>query len=346
MEILKPPRLEPGSTVAAISLSSGAAERFPRVYAAAKRELERSLGVRVIETPHALKSSAWLYRHPEARAADLHWALEHPEVRAVVSTIGGYESVRTLPFVDLGLIRRHPKILLGFSDTTTAHTAFARAGVVSFYGPSLLAGFADLPHYPYTEAWARRVLQAPWRGPFAPAERWTDDLSRWEAADDEAERQRPRAWRGAGGWRWLQGEARAEGRLIGGCADVLEMLKGTRWWPGARLWEGAVLLLETSEEVPPPSQVEYWLRNYASQGILEGLAGLVLARARGYTPEMRAQLHDGVRKVLAEVGRAEMPVLAEVDCGHTTPMLTLPLGCRVALEPAADAFELLEPGVL
>lgn len=107
--IRKPPRLRAGDTIAAVSLSSGLAAQLPDRYAAGKRQLEEAFCLKVIEAPNALASDEWLYRHPEARAADLHWALENPDVRAVVSTIGGDDSIRLLPYLDLDLIRAHPQ---------------------------------------------------------------------------------------------------------------------------------------------------------------------------------------------------------------------------------------------
>ena len=144
---------------------------------------------------------------------------------------------------------------------------------------------------------------------------------------------------------WLQGEARGEGHLLGGCADVLEMLKGTRWWPPLEDWRGAVLYLETSEEAPPPNLVEYWLRNYASQGILPVLSALLLARPYGYTDEMKEELYRVVKKVLAEGGLEGLPVVANMDFGHTSPMMVLPNGCRVSVDPVARRVEVLEAGV-
>ena len=123
------------------------------------------------------------------------------------------------------------------------------------------------------------------------------------------------------------------------------MLKGTRWWPEPALWRGAVLFFETSEDRPSPDQVEYWLRNYATQGILDEAAALLIARPRGYTPEQKEALRQAVKKVLLEVDRADMPVVMDVDIGHTTPMMTLPLGCRVAVDAGQRVVELLEPAV-
>jgi LD-carboxypeptidase N-terminal domain len=120
--MVKPARLRPGDTVAAISLSSGFPALMPHRYAAGKRQIEEAFGVKVIETPNAMRDPDWLYRNPKARADDLHWALRNDAVRAIFSTIGGYESVRILPHLDHELIGKHPKIMMGSSDTTVTLT--------------------------------------------------------------------------------------------------------------------------------------------------------------------------------------------------------------------------------
>lgn len=342
---VKPERLRPGDTVATVSLSSGLLGDFPHVYACAKRNLQR-LGVTVTEAPNAARDEAWLYRHPEARADDLHWALSEPEVRGIISAIGGYESVRILPYLDRKALRQHPKIFLGFSDTTVQHTAFLNAGVVSFHGPSMLAGIATLSAYPYALESLHHTLftgTAPLELTSAPG--WTNGFLDWNDPDFAAKADTPLPLEPSQGLVWLQGEARAEGHLIGGNVEVLEMLKGTPWWPEAALWRGAIVYLETSEEVPPVSNVEYWLRNYASQGILQGLAGLLLARPYGYDEAGQTALHRAVRKVLLECGREDLPVVTNLDFGHTTPTLCLPNGCRAAIDPVQRRVEVLEAGV-
>jgi muramoyltetrapeptide carboxypeptidase LdcA involved in peptidoglycan recycling len=345
MNLIKPKRLQVGDTVAAISLSSGLAGRFPQAYETAKKNLEDIYGLKVISTPHALKDPDWIYQHPKERAEDLHWALENSEVKGIISMIGGYESVRILPYLNPDLICKHPKVFIGFSDTTIQHMAFLNAGVTSFYGPSMLAGIANLRAYPYMLESFRQALFEGHTGPWQAAPQWSETFLDWATPDYAAKAHEPLGLQEGEGWQWLQGEKRVEGPLIGGCIEVLEMLKGTRWWPKPELFQNAVLYLETSEEAPPISAVEYWLRNYASQGILETIAGLLWARPANYSTEMKVQLYQGIRKVLAEIGREDMPVVANLDIGHTTPMMVLPNGCKVALDPHQKRLELLEAGV-
>ena len=145
--MIKPRALRRGDRVAAISLSSGWANVFPGAYRDGKRQLEEGFGIQVVESRHALADSAWLAAHPEARAADLVEVLRDPSIHGIVSTIGGDDSIRILPFLDLSVIRENPKVFLGFSDTTVTHFAFLKAGVTSFYGPSIMAGFTRTVDY-------------------------------------------------------------------------------------------------------------------------------------------------------------------------------------------------------
>ncbi|WP_019587999.1 S66 family peptidase [Deinococcus apachensis] len=329
---VRPPRLLPGSRVAALSLSSGFVAEVTGRYHAGVRQVAGAFGWEVMPAPNALRGSEYLDRNPQARADDLHWALGNPEIHGMVSIIGGDDSVRLLPFLDLGLIRAHPKVFLGFSDSTVTLSQFLRAGVMAYHGPALLTDLAENGgiHRFVAEGVRRAVVDEPRPFDLRPAPEWTEFRQDWA---DETLQEFRRPFQRGDGWVWLQGEAAAEGHLMGGCLEVLDMLNGTPGWPSPGVWDGAVLALETSEDVPPPAQVGYWLRNYAAQGILPRAAGLLLARPRGYTPEMVESLYTWVRRVLAECGRPEMPVVANVDFGHTSPQLTLPLGGQARLDP-------------
>ena len=346
MTLVRPPRLRPGDTIATVSLSSGMAGALPHRYQAGKRQLEETFAVRVVEAPNSQREADFLYRNPQARVDDLCWALTEPDVAGIVSNIGGSESVRLLPLLDLDLIRKNPKVFMGFSDTTIQHVAFFNAGVVSFYGPSLLTDLAEnCGIHPYTtEAVHRALFSAEPMGDLAAAPEWTEQFLDWGVPSNQ---QRRRTFQPNPGWIWVQGDDHdpVEGHLVGGCMEVLEMLKGTRWWPEPSAWKDAVLFFETSEVAPEPWLVEEWLRNYASQGILEAAAGILFSRPHRYTMEKKLQLHEAVRKVLAEIGRPGLPVVADMDFGHTSPMCVLPNGCRARIDPAGRRVSLLEAGV-
>ncbi|MBC7644009.1 MAG: LD-carboxypeptidase, partial [Thermoleophilia bacterium] len=141
--MILPPALKAGDTVAALTLSWGGPGAVPGRYLAGKSQLEREFGVTVVELPMTLQSPEYVAAHPELRAADLHAALRDPAIAGIVSTIGGDDSIRILPHLDLELIAAHPKVFLGYSDSTCTHMAFLAAGVTSYYGPSILSGFGE-----------------------------------------------------------------------------------------------------------------------------------------------------------------------------------------------------------
>ena len=346
MALQKPKMLASGDRIATVSPSWGGPGTFPQRYAAGKRQLETEFGVTVVEMAHTMADAGWISANPQARAQDLMAAFADPSIAGIFCTIGGEDSIRLLPYLDLEVIRANPKVFLGFSDTTSPHLACYAAGLTSFYGPSIMAGFAENGGmHRYTVDGVRRVLfntEPPGLVPLN-TEGWTDERLEW--GDPTLQDQR-RQMQPADAPRALQGTGIAEGHLLGGCAEVLEMVKGTAWWPGLDAWRGAILFIETSEEAPPPGFFRWWLRNYAAQGILGVLSGIILARPdpKG-DPHYRDKLERVLTTVLAETGLSGLPVLSGLDFGHTQPMLTLPYGARARIDCATGRFSILEAGV-
>ena len=140
--MIKPPRLNPGDKVATISPSWGGPSVFPHRYQAGVRQLEAEFGLEVIEMPNTLKDANWLACNPEARADDLMQAFNDPSIKGIITTIGGDDSIRLLPYVDLSVIHSNPKVFMGYSDATISHMLCFKTGLVSFYSPAIMAGFA------------------------------------------------------------------------------------------------------------------------------------------------------------------------------------------------------------
>ncbi|MGI4875843.1 MAG: S66 family peptidase [Janthinobacterium lividum] len=343
MPLVKPKALQPGDKVAVISLSWGGAGELPARYEQGKKQLQATFGLEVVETTHALKSAQWLSDNPRARAQDLMEAFADPTIKAIISTIGGDDSCRILRYIDLEIIRQNPKIFLGFSDSTITHLLCLKAGFTSFYGTSLLVGFAENGGmFPYQIADIQRTLfSANAVGAVPPNEAgWTSELLDWS---DSSLQHTNRKLVPSAGWNFLQGDHLVQGRLIGGCLEALESLKGTAFWPSPAQWTDAILFFETSEVRPEPDYFRWWLRNYAQQGILHAAKGILLGRPdnNAYVQEYNAEL----RKVLGEEGLTDLPVITEMDFGHTSPVFTLPYGVLAQIDGAARTFSLLESGV-
>jgi muramoyltetrapeptide carboxypeptidase LdcA involved in peptidoglycan recycling len=136
------------------------------------------------------------------------------------------------------------------------------------------------------------------------------------------------------------------GRVIGGCAEVLEMLKATALWPPPSYWDGAILFYETSEEAPSDTLVLRWLRNFAAQGILSRLSGLLLARPGGDMDEARREAQKAaVLRALDEADLVDLPVLADLDFGHTDPIATLPYGATAEIDCDSASVIILDSAV-
>jgi muramoyltetrapeptide carboxypeptidase LdcA involved in peptidoglycan recycling len=121
-------------------------------------------------------------------------------------------------------------------------------------------------------------------------------------------------------------------------------LKGSAFWPD---FAGSLLFLETSEEAPSPAAVDGYLTDLEQLGVFDAASGLLIGRPYGYEEEALDSLF---RVVVDRTGHAGIPVLANVDLGHTDPMLTLPIGTHARMDADARTLELLEsptrpPGV-
>jgi muramoyltetrapeptide carboxypeptidase LdcA involved in peptidoglycan recycling len=323
--LLRPRALAPGDRLAAVSLSWGGPGAFPQRYEAGKWQLEEEFGVEVVAMPHALDPPDEVAAHPELRADDLHRALGDPSIAGIVSTIGGDDSIRLLPLLDLDLIRSNPKVFLGFSDATITHMAFLRAGVVSFYGPALMTAFAEsggMHHYACEGV--REVLFSAGTPPAWPEndDGWTVEHLDWSNPENQT---RTRMLTATSGWRWLGGDV-AEGPIVAGCLEVLDWLRGTPWFPDL---EGAVLAVETSEEGLPPPMVSRYFRSLAASGDLHRLAAVLFGRPGGpHVPADEHLVYDEalVSVIRDEVGLPSIPVVTGMDFGHTDPIWTLPQG--------------------
>jgi muramoyltetrapeptide carboxypeptidase LdcA involved in peptidoglycan recycling len=345
--MLKPRKLHPGDKVATVSLSWGGPGEVPHRYQAGKQQLQDEFGITVVEMPHTLAPADWVLRHPQARADDLMQAFADPSIKGIVSTIGGDDSIRILPYLDLDVIRANPKVFMGFSDTVITHMACFKAGLGSFYGPSILAGFGEnCGLFPYMVDSVRRTLFS--SQPVGVIEPntggWTAQALRWTPENQQRRRKLHRSK----GWKWLQGSGIRRGHLLGGCFEVLDWLRGTPFFPPPAAWDGAIMFLESSEEGPPASMLGYTLRSFAAMGILGNLSAILLGRPGGDVP--LRQFADYV-KVLQEVvaeeqGLTDLPLVTHMDFGHTDPVFVLPYGVQAEVDCDAQRFTITESAVV
>ena len=342
LDLVKPKKLCKGDKIAAVSLSWGGAgdEFFLWRYEVGKKRLLEDFGLEVVEMPNTLKGSAFLYEHPEKRAEDLMRAFADPSIKGIFTCIGGQESIRLLPYIDFDVIKNNPKVFLGYSDTTVAHFMCLKGGLSSFYGPSILAEFAEnIQVFDYTKKWVQKNLfDSQPIGQVAPSDVWTSERIEWLQSNQGIAKKMERN----SGYELLQGSGSVCGRLVGGCIEVLEFMKGTDLWnPG--YFDDAILFLETSEDMPDPVHVERCLRNYGAQGILQKVKGILWGKPchHKYYEEYKTAISKVVK---GELG-LDTPVLYNVNFGHTEPKICLPYGALAEINCEHAAFSILESGV-
>ena len=344
----KPQKLHPGDKVATVSLSWGGPGAIPHRYQAGKRQLEEAFGVQVVEMPHTLSEPDWLDVNPKARADDLMQAFSDPSIKAIISTIGGEDSIRLLPYLDLDIIKSNPKVFMGYSDTTITHMVCYKAGLSSFYGPSIMAGFAENGGlFPYMVNAVRRTLFSANPPGTLPAntDGWTVEDLDWDIPENQAIK---RKLQPCHGWNFLRGKGTHSGHLIGGCIEVLDWLRGTDFWPEKQSLENAVIFLETSEEMPSPTAVKRILRAFAAAGVFDQAAGLLIGRPGGQIPPDQFPEYDiAILEVLInELDLTSLPIITNMDFGHTDPMLVLPYGIMVSIDCTRKTISITENAVL
>ena len=257
----------------------------------------------------------------------------------MLASIGGNHSNQLLPLLDFELIREHPKIFQGYSDMTVLHWAIATARRVS--APS--TGRRSSP----SSASSRRSSRTPAatcapRGSAASRSRYepSADLDRRvprleHAAPISTRAARATPERGLGddpGAEQLRGRSSAAvSRRSAGIS------RDRRAWidPG-----GAILLLETSEEAPPPAlRRQRTSPTSSSSASSTRAAALVVARPYGYAADQSERLWEVIAKRTEASG---LPVLANVEAGHTDPMITLPFGVPAELDATRKTLRLHE----
>lgn len=345
LEYIKPSRLRERDTVAIVSQSWGGPNVFPHIYDNGVKNLRETFHIKIREYPTTRAEPRYLREHPEKRAEDINKAFADPAVKGIFSSIGGEDSIRTLPFIDVATARSNPKIFMGYSDCHTIVTYLNGQGLVTYAGPCVMAGFSQLKEFP--EEFSQHVRDILFervdRYQYEPYQFYSERYPEWAVLENTG-KTNPKKQNI--GWKWLQlgNTSKVRGRLFGACMDVLEYMKGTRYWPqDAEFWDEAILFFETSEVKPSPDLVRFWLRNYGAQGILSKIRGLLFGRPVSYSDQEKRKLEESIISVVQnEFKRDDIPIILNMDFGHTDPQSIMPLGVLAEIDSDSKRFSLAE----
>jgi muramoyltetrapeptide carboxypeptidase len=334
--VTRPPLLREGDSVGVVSPSSPVAALRPGRFERGVLGLG-TLGfdVRVAQNARAIRGHT--AGTIEQRLSDLHAMFEDEGVRAIICSIGGYNSNQLLDGLDYGLIRNNPKILMGYSDVSALLLGIHRmTDLVTFLGPSVMVQFGEPggPH-PYTERYFRKTLMnldPP--GVLLPSGLTIHEYLEWDEDDSRPRREEPYY-----GPKTLK-PGRAEGPIVAGNLSTVLVLAGTPYFPDL---EGAILCLEASEE-EPAEWVDRYLFQLRLMGAFEKIAALAVGRAH---PDSGFTAEDSLEQLLLTATEGyDIPIALGFDFGHTDPMFILPVGVRAAADFTGEpALELLESGV-
>lgn len=339
----KPRRLEDGNYIGLVSPSSSLASLVPHRTKRAINALQ-NLGFKIKVGENALVNTNGVAGSDVSRAKDINNFFEDPEIKAIICLIGGLHYNQLIKFIDFNLVSSNPKIFLGYSDATVLHLAFLKkSNLMTFYGPAGLTQFGDYPSpLQYTVDSFRSTLQdTTIIGDIKPSVEWTDELLDWLQNKDSL---RPRCMNRNPGYYWLR-EGNATGPIIGGCLPSLLHLRGTSFWPE---FEGAILMLETPEGHDIFSgysleRVAMDLADLDLSGVFEKVSGMILGRPYRYDSLQRYYLFELIEKYTAPFS---YPILADVDFGHTDPMVTIPIGAEVNINSDRNSWTILTSGVI
>ncbi len=296
--------------------------------------------------PNALKGVDFLYNHPEARAKDLMDAFNDKSIKAIFNAIGGDDTVRLLPYIDFNVIKNNPKIFTGFSDTTTNHFMMYKAGLVSYYGASIMNNFAEYVKInDYTKDAIDNILFNPkerYEIKHSPICSYNKDKVWWKPENANTPRQ---FYQDKNGYEVLQGRGKAEGELLGGCADVFIEILGTKLWPSIDEWKNKILFIETSEMDMSDYELCWLLRGFQAQGIFDAINGIIVGKP---TIEEKYESYMQVYKKVVgiEAKKPNLPIIYNVNFGHAEPIGIIPIGIKCELDCDNKKITLLEPATL
>lgn len=320
--------------VGVFSASSPISATVPVRYQRGKAFLQ-SKGIEVVDGSLYGQQDGYRSGSIRQRAEEFNQLLYRQDVPILMAAIGGNNTNAILPYIDYAYLKAHPKIIIGYSDTTALLLGiYAKTGLITFYGPALAASFGEFP--PFVEETFRYFQQVVLDGsvPYAcpMPKQWTEEMIPW-AQQDRAKTGRDNQWL------CIQPGV-CQGRLIGGNLNTMEGIFGTPYMP--EILEGDILMIEDSLKDACTIERSFSLLKLA--GVFDRIGGIVLGKHELFDNNSTGRRpHEILLEVL---DGNPVPILAEFDCCHTHPMLTLPIGCQARLDAGARELTILESPLL
>ncbi|MBO4284620.1 MAG: LD-carboxypeptidase [Alphaproteobacteria bacterium] len=252
----------------------------------------------------------------QKRAADINEAFADKSVKAVLTVIGGFNSNEILKYIDYDAIKANPKIFMGFSDITALHAAiYAKTGLITYYGPHY-SSLGMKKGCEYTLEYAKKVLFESGEFELKASKEWSDDA--WYRNQENREFIKNEGF-------WHIGQGNAKGKILGGNLCTLILNSETPYFP--KFDEDIILFIEDDEASDLPTFARN-LQALINRDDFKNVKGLVIGRFQKASDVTREKLEF----ILDKNELKNMPIVANIDMGHTTPIATIPLGSKAHIQ--------------
>lgn len=342
-QFVKLPKLKPGDQVAVISPSTGLPGIFPWVFELGLERLKNDFGLVPVEYATTRQMGSSL----KDRAKDIMAAFADPQNKAVFTSIGGSDQIQLIKYLDKQVFLDNPKPFFGFSDNTQMHNFLWNLGIPSYYGGAIMTQFAmQGGMHSLTVNSLKRALFEEGEFELEVSTEYNDIGLNWA---DQENLKMTRQLESNDGLVW-DASTDAEGRLWGGCAESL-IVQATagKYLPSDEDIEGTVLFIETAEDIPEPWIVEYLLVGFGERGWFDKFQAVLVGRPKAWDfgkpnnaeqkADYRQQQQETVLKAVRQYNRT-IPVIQNLDLGHTDPQTSLPNGNMVRIDSTAKKIYL------
>lgn len=329
----KLPKLDMGSTIGIMSPSCPITYDAPYPAEIAENYV-KSKGFRIIKGNLYGKIDS-IYRSGSIkdRAEELNELIHNDEVDCIMAAAGGYVSISMLPYIDYDYLKKHPKIIVGHSDVTSILLAInEKCGFPTFYGPNLVTSFSHKKYYQDCALNSfLNIINHSESYTILKPEYYTVESPNWYTTEEEFNKNLENEKAILNEWKTVVPGV-TKGRLIGGNTDNFTLLYGNHYC--SKVQDGDILFLENINE-----EADFFERAISSlyiHGIFDKISGLILGKPKGYKDIGSGKSEIDI--LFEIIGNPKFPVLADVDCGHTVPIITLPIGAEIKMD--ADKKEI------
>lgn len=275
----------------------------------------KAIGLNVTFSKHASDIDVFMSSSVESRIADLHEAFADSKVKGILTVLGGYNSNQLLDHIDYELIAKNPKILCGFSDITALSNAiYAKTGLVNYSGPNF-STFAMQKGFEYTSEYFKKALFNHEAISVTSSKEWSSDGTWYLDQENRTFYENPGMV--------VINPGTAAGKILGGNLGTFQLLRGTSYMPSL---EGSVLFLEEVASFSGDTGVFEFDRNLQSltqSPDFDGVQAIVFGRFETSFKMTMEKLHYIIE---TKPKLKNIPIICDVDFGHSSPIITFPIG--------------------